>query len=254
MPIISTRTGAQLQYEERSSQHPYPLIALHGLLGTAKIDLEPVLDALGVQYHVYAPTLRGYGESEPKPRTFPPDFYERDAEDVLAFMDALDIVQAHIIGYSDGGEVALLAAAKQPGRFASVATWGSMGIVPPELMPQADDLGAGIPGVGDLEQVAREVHGITDPEAVIAEWTESYSGIIQRGGELARAQADKLTMPVLIILGNADELAPLRYGQQLVDTLPNGQLKVFAGGGHALHHERPGELVEVMLTFFHAIK
>ena len=116
MPFVETSTGARLHYVERNpaNPHPIPVIAVHGMLGTAETHLGHVMNWLEAQgYRVIGPTMRGYGQSEPKPRDFPLRFYDRDAADVLAMMDALNIDRAHIIGYSDGGEIALMCAGLQ---------------------------------------------------------------------------------------------------------------------------------------------
>lgn len=246
MPFVETSTGARLHYEEQGTGEV--VVALHGLLGTARIDLGSVMDALSRDYRVIGLTLRGYGESQPKPRTFPPDFCQRDAADVLAALDALALDRVHIIGYSDGGEVALIAAAQQPERFQSVAVWGSIGVVPASLRPDPERLGS-IPGVEDLRRVAEQVHGIADPESVIAEWVTSYTHIIDSGGDLSLSQANRLTMPVLLMLGDSDDMAPLSDARTLAARLPHGRLEVF-GGGHAVHVEHPSALIAQLRAFW----
>lgn len=250
MPFAMLSTGATLQYEDVGQGEL--VLLLHGLLGTARVDLGEVIDALSANYRVLGITMRGYGASEPKPRSFPVDFYQRDAKDVLALMDALNIQQAHIGGYSDGGEVALLAATMQPERFKSVVVWGSIGVVPPELMPQNDNLGD-IPGVDDLVKVARSLHGIDSPELVIAEWINAFTTIIQRGGDLSVSQAHRLTMPTLLMLGDADLMAPKPYAESFVAQAPNAQLKLFPGG-HAVHKEHLTTFVHRLREFIESIK
>ncbi len=125
MPFAQLPTEAKLHYvDSGQAENRTPVILIHGLLGTAETEFPRVIEWLSKDYHVIAPTLRGYGKSTPKPRTFPHDFYQRDADDVVTLMDALQLEKAHIIGYSDGGEIALIAAGKHPDRFASVTTWG----------------------------------------------------------------------------------------------------------------------------------
>lgn len=245
MPFLSTATGAHLHYEDQGSGEV--VLALHGLLGTARIDLGDVMDALSQEYRVIGLTLRGYGESQPKPRTFPPDFYQRDAADVLAALDALALDRVHIIGYSDGGEVALLAAAQQPERFVSAAVWGSVGIVPAGLRPDPRHLGS-VPGIDDLQRVATQVHQITDPERAIREWVDAYTHIIDAGGDLSLSQAHRLTMPVLLMVGDSDDMAPISDAETLCARLPNGRLTVFPGG-HAVHHEHPTALIAHLRAF-----
>src|SRR5262249_16101366 len=118
MPFADISTGARLYYEDRGQGEP--IILVHGLVGSPAEHFPRVMDWLEPHYRVLGLTLRGYGHSTPKPRDFPLQFYHRDANDVLAFMDALNLQQSHILGYSDGGEVSLVAVGTQPERFKSV--------------------------------------------------------------------------------------------------------------------------------------
>jgi pimeloyl-ACP methyl ester carboxylesterase len=245
MPIASLSTGAILHYEDVGVGQP--LILLHGLLGTARVDLGDVIDRLSTDYRVLGVTMRGYGQSLPKPRAFPLDFYQQDAHDVLAFMDAVGLERAFIGGYSDGGEVALLAATMQPKRFPAVLTWGSIGVLPPELLPEPDNLGT-VPGVDDLVEVARSLHGIQDPQPVIKEWVQTFTTLIRQGGDLSLSQAQRLTMPVLLILGDNDPMAPLPYAENFVAHAPNAHLHVVFGG-HAVHQEHLEHLLTTVRDF-----
>ena len=68
-----------------------------GLLGRARDQLGASMDWLHERgFRVIGLTLRGYGDSLPKPRDFPDNFYHRDCCDLLAFMDALQIKRAHL--------------------------------------------------------------------------------------------------------------------------------------------------------------
>jgi valacyclovir hydrolase len=134
MPFAELLTGARLHYDDSGGDTP-PFILVHGMLGTAALHFPQVTDWLKPNYRVLGLSLRGYGQSTPKPRTFTPDFYHKDAADVLAFMDALNIPQAHLMGYSDGGETALIAAGTQPERFKSVIVWGCVGYFGPAMRP-----------------------------------------------------------------------------------------------------------------------
>jgi len=59
----------------------------------------------------------------------------------------------------------------------------------------------------------------------------------------------RLTMPVLVIAGNKDALAPLEPTQQFVDSLPNATARVFDGVGHLVHYERPESAAHAIEEF-----
>jgi valacyclovir hydrolase len=181
MPFADLSTGVRLHYEDAGAG--VPVIAVHGWLGTPRTDLGHVIDWLSASYRVIAPTLRGYGESRPPQRDFPNDFYYRDAGDVLALMDALEIERAHIMGYSDGGEVSLIAAGTQPGRFLSVTTWGSVGYFGPEMRPVAQRSTPATFLINDPDLMAR--HGITNAKAFVGQWIRAVVHMIDRGGDVS---------------------------------------------------------------------
>ena len=230
MPFADISTGARLDYEVVGSG--FPLIALHGRFGTARVDLGNVVDWLSVSYHVYGPSLRGYGESLPKPRDFPLDFYHRDARDVIAFMDALDIERAHLLGYSDGGETALIAAGLAPERFKSVAVWGAVGYFGPEIRPVVQ---SNYPATW-MDEATKQLHGISDPNPLVLQWVQALKFMIDSGGDVSLSLAPKITAPVLLMLGEQDRLNPEAYGQNLIAKTRNGRVVMFETG-HAIHNE-----------------
>lgn len=236
MPIIQTTTDASLHYDNlNATAGGTPVIAIHGLLGTARSQLGHVLDWLVSEgYHTIGLTLRGYGESGPKPRDFPYDFYHRDADDLLAFMDALDITQAHLLGYSDGGEVVLAAAGKAPERIATVAAWGAVGNFGPELRPAFQRTH---PGSAWITPEDLALHAIPDADAFTRAWVRSTTRMIDAGGDVSLSTAHRITAPCLIMLGRDDTLNPVDYAQKYLERTPDGYLDLF-DCGHPVHDQQ----------------
>jgi valacyclovir hydrolase len=230
MPFVETATGARLHYEDRGTGTP--IIALHGLLGTAQTQLPQVVEWLSARYRVLGPTLRGYGQSTPKPRDFPFDFYHRDARDVIAFMDSLGIAQAHLMGYSDGGETALVAAGLAPERFLSVIAWGAVGYYGPAMRQFAQRT---YPGTWITDE-DRRLHGIADPDAFALGWVTAVKHMIDAGGDVSLSLGQNMRMPLLIMLGERDYLNPPEHAQKLLERTPNGRLAMFKTA-HPIHDE-----------------
>jgi valacyclovir hydrolase len=232
MPHAEVLTGARLYYEDLGSGEP--LLLIHGLMDVPRVHYQPLLNWLSARYRVIAPSLRGYYESTPKPRDFPPDFYRRDALDVLALMDAIGLEQAHILGYSDGGEVALLAPGMMPARFQSVVAWGAVGYFGPGMHAAA---ARAYPGDW-IPESDRLLHGITDIDAIMRQWVESVQAIVDAGGDVSLSLAANITCPLLLLLGDRDRLNPAAYGQRLVDQTAAGRLVVVPDCGHSIHNEQ----------------
>lgn len=233
MPFADLPTGVRLHYEV-SAPAGETILLIHGMLGTPQLHFGPLTAWLsGAGYRVIAPTLRGYGLSTPKPRTFPLDFYQRDAADVLALMDMLNIERAHIMGYSDGGEVALLCAGTQPERFQSVAVWGAVGYFGPAMRAAAQRF---YPADWITEEEI-QLHEIPNPNAFILGWLRATKHLIDAGGDVSLSLADKITCPVLLMLGRQDRLNPEAYGQNFIQLTQHGRLEMF-DCGHAVHDEQ----------------
>ena len=88
----------------------YPLILLHGN-GEDHTCFAKQMDAFAQEYHVYAIDTRGHGQT---PRGDQPFTIRQFADDLAGFMDAHRIRRAHILGFSDGGNIAMLFAMKYP--------------------------------------------------------------------------------------------------------------------------------------------
>jgi valacyclovir hydrolase len=246
MPFAAVATGAHLYYEDIGDG--IPLIFIHGLMDVPRVHHPDLLAWLGSSYHVIAPSLRGYGQSMPKPRDFPPGFYRRDADDVLALLDALKIKQAHLLGYSDGGEVALLAAGLAPERFYSVVAWGAVGYFGPDMHAEAE---RAYPGDW-IPEADRALHGITDIDPIMRQWVDSVQAMVAAGGDVSLGVADRIACPLLLLLGARDRLNPATYGQNFVDRTAQGRLVVIPDCGHAVHKEQPNAFQQTVGDFLRA--
>lgn len=89
-----------------------PLILLHGN-GESCDYFSNQMDVFSQLYHVYALDTRGHGKT---PRGEQPFTIKQFAEDLLGFMDAHHIDSAHLLGFSDGGNIAMRFAIGHPDR------------------------------------------------------------------------------------------------------------------------------------------
>ena len=98
----------QLHYHENGQG--FPLILLHGN-GESSAYFQNQLPAFGEYFRVIALDTRGHGGS---PRGTAPFSLEQFAEDLHSFMEEMGIRRAHILGFSDGANIALLFALRYP--------------------------------------------------------------------------------------------------------------------------------------------
>ena len=106
----------ELFYQSHGSG--FPLIVLHGLFGSSD-NWQPVAKRLGVQFEVLAVDLRNHGRSPHSEEMS----YAVMAEDVREFMAQRGFPQAHVLGHSLGGKVAMefaLRGGRNERRYSSV--------------------------------------------------------------------------------------------------------------------------------------
>ena len=99
-----------MYYQEQGAGAPLLLLHGNGEDGTYFVHQ---MDAFAQHYRVIAVDTRGHGRS---PRGTAPFTIRQFAEDLLDFMDALHLEKAHILGFSDGGNIALTFALRHPER------------------------------------------------------------------------------------------------------------------------------------------
>ena len=128
--------GATLHYTERGSGSP--LILLHGGLGAGS-EWELIGARLAERFRVITPDSRGHGRSS-NPAGFLS--YSLLADDVAALTVALELGSPTVVGWSDGGQVALELAVRHPGAARALIVGGAFpefaGIEVPTLVLAAD--------------------------------------------------------------------------------------------------------------------
>jgi valacyclovir hydrolase len=232
MPVVEVN-GATIDYGDTGSGDKPAVVLIHGWLGTWDHEFGPEIEWLRPYYRVLAPTRRGYGRSGPKPRTYTRDFYRRDAEDIAAWLDALGVQRAHIVGYSDGGEIAILLPIIRPDLVKSVAAWGAVGFFTPDLREHVQQVWPPT-WVGEEK---RALHGPQYIDQMVLSWINAMKQIIDSGGNISLEEADQITCPFLLMLGREDTLNPEPLGRKLVERTANGRLVMF-DGGHPVHREQ----------------
>ena len=245
MPEI-TLADTMLHYEEAGEGEP--LLLLHGGLGTALLHFRREIPFFAERYRVIAPDLRGYGRSSP-PREFPPDFYQRDAADMAALLEALGAHPAHVLGWSDGAIVALTLAATRRDLVRSLAVWGGESRLLEEeraAWPALADTSTWPPRA--LERFV-EAQGPLNYPGIFQRMLDGYNAVLDAGGEIIFSRLGEIRCPVLILHGEQDDVVPVKQAYTLKAGMPHAELHVFPDAGHLLHREREGELRALVMEF-----
>lgn len=111
--------SSDLYYEEFG--YGFPLILLHGN-GEDHMYFKYQIEYFSREYRVIAIDTRGHGRS---PRGDGEFTLSRFADDLYMFMTAHGIEKAHILGFSDGGNIALIFALRHPDMVESLILNGA---------------------------------------------------------------------------------------------------------------------------------
>ncbi|UYM06823.1 alpha/beta fold hydrolase [Solicola gregarius] len=203
-------------------------------------------------FRVVAADLPGSGRSHPQPRAYPATFYRDDARTFLDLLDHLAIDAAHVVGFSDGGEVGLVMAGLAPDRIRSVVAWGAAGYLEP-----TPETSAGLSRLIDdppesllpLAAYLAEAYGADHARTMAANWSAALAEIAAAGGSISRDLADRVTSPALLITGSDDPFCPPRVVRETVGALPRGEFIEVEGGGHPLHLSHTDWLHAVVLDW-----
>jgi pimeloyl-ACP methyl ester carboxylesterase len=259
---IALSTGVTLEYAEHGLASGMPVICLHGVTDSWR-SFESLFVRLPPAIRALALTQRGHGRSSKPAKGYT---YTDFSEDVRAFMDALHLPTAVIVGHSMGSLVAQRLAADHPERVAGLVLLGAprtlhRSAVIQEFWDSAlstleDPVDPAMVRDFQVSTLAREV----PPELlemVVEEslqvpahvWRETFRGFLETpdfSAELARVRA-----PALIAWGDRDTYAPAADQEALRAAVRGARLIVYKGAGHAFHWEDPVRVAHDLVAFLY---
>lgn len=201
----------RLNYTERGFGEP--LIFLHGN-GESLEYFEKQIEYFWSDYHVIAIDTRGHGKS---PRGEQPFTIRQFAEDLKKFMDGHKIERAHILGFSDGGNIALCFALKYPERVNKLILNGanlySSGVKSSVQMPII------------AEYKIASLFAKKDPKALK---NAEMLGLMVNDPNIEPAELHHLQIPTLVIAGTKDMIKE-KHTHLIFESLPNADLVLIEG-------------------------
>lgn len=179
------------------------LLLIHGN-GEDHTIFDAAADVLAQRYYVIMPDSRGHGASQPVKRYS----YREMAKDMAALLEALDVHEAAVFGFSDGGIVALMMAMDHPQRVSRIVAAGA----------NAHPLGV-------------EMSCLRD---VVKEWIKTRDGklwLMMTQPMMTRRQLSKIKLPVRIVAGEHDLIRPT-HTRAIAKAIPGAQLHIVPGEDH----------------------
>jgi len=255
------------------------LLLLHGV-GDSAETWRWTMPALARHYRVYAPSMPGFGQSAVPEADYTPAFFAAFA---AAFLDALAIERAAVVGNSLGGLAALRLALAAPDRVSALGLVDSAGLGR-ELSLALRILT--VPGLGRLATLwHRTALGarmwalnvtallLAHPRRAPTPWREQLYHMARRPGyleatvasvrggstlvgqrrrEILRDALPQLTMPTLIVWGEHDRIVPVKHARAAAARLPGSKLVVLPDCGHLPHVDAPDRFAAIVTDFLQA--
>ncbi|XP_036042770.1 valacyclovir hydrolase [Onychomys torridus] len=228
--------GVHLHYQ-RTGEGDHAVLLLPGMLGSGSTDFAPQLQSLNKKrFTVVAWDPRGYGQSRPPDRDFPRDFFERDAKDAVDLMKVLQFKQVSLLGWSDGGITALIAAAKYPAYIRKMVIWGANAYVTEEDIR----IYQGIRDVSKWSEKARKpleaLYGYDYFAKTCEKWVDGINQFKHLpDGNICRHLLPLVQCPTLIVHGEKDPLVPRFHADFIHEHVKGSRLHLMPEGKHNLH-------------------
>ena len=257
MPFLSTPRG-RFFYRQAAGDQPV-LVFRHGNLGTS-LWWRPVLDLLPKGWHGLAFDAIGYGHSDRTERLdrFSPAAL---ALDLAVCLERLDVASCHLVAHSSATPVAVEFALAYPGRTATLVVVGPVPVSGVSTPAEAYPLLERLPQDHNLLSQALHASAPTlDPASVEFQHYVADAGSIDGMTLVANARSldawaprerlRQLTLPVLLMRGEADLMVSDEEAQQTLLAIPGANnLEILAGAGHSPMVERPQAFAEVLVRF-----
>lgn len=225
------------------------LVLVHGA-GESHLHWPPGLRRLeGTD--VYALDLPGHGRSGGRGR----DSIAAYRDLLAAFLDALGLERAVLVGHSMGGAIVLSFALNRPNQLEGmvlVSSGARLKVLPAILDGILSDFDS------TVELICSYAYG---PEAskelmeTRLEWMKKVHPEALHGDFAACDAFDmmgrlgEIQLPTLAICGTEDKLTPPKYSAYLRDHIPGAQLVLVEEGGHMVMLEQPEEVERAVAKF-----
>jgi pimeloyl-ACP methyl ester carboxylesterase len=219
------------------------LILLHSG-GGSTAEWETCMPLFSSEYTAISYDRRGYGRSE-LPRDFAGDYFHEDVEDLHSLLGHLDVDEkVYLCGFSDGGTVAMLYAARHPERTAALVCEGAHAYVEERTIEGLRAVRA------EYEGRARKKGRLQD-HAVQSQlaWFQRWLSPGFRDWNIMNSLS-RIACPTLVVQGVEDRFATADQAEAIAGAISHSDLWVVEGAGHRVHERFPEEFTRRVKDFF----
>lgn len=210
----------------------FPLILLHGN-GEDVSYFEHQMEPFAKHFRVIAVDTRGHGRT---PRGEAPFTIRQFAEDLLGFMDRLGIGKAHILGFSDGGNIAMVFAMAYPERIGKLVLDG------------ANLEASGVKAKIQIPiEIGYRIASLFAKKKPGARKKAELLGLMVNDPHVKPVELAKIQCPTLVVAGD-DDMIKDEHTRLIASAIPGAQLSILPGS-HFVANENPKAFNEAVLRF-----
>ncbi len=225
----------KLYYQEKGKG--YPFIFLHGN-GENHEYFKNQIEYFSNDYRVIAIDTRGHGNS---PRGTAPFTIAQFADDLYAFMNDHNIEQANILGFSDGGNIAMLFAMKYPDRVHKL------------ILNGANLYSAGVKSSVQIPIIiGYHIASLFAKKSREAKANAEMLGLMVNEPNLRESDLEKIECKTLVIAGTRDMIKQ-KHTEAIHAGIKNSEM-ILLKGDHFIANKRPKEFNQAVQEFLTAAK
>jgi len=227
----------EIFYTDHGPQNDYtPMVLLHGNGGNSSAFFY-VVEHFTKTRRVITVDSRGHGRT---PKGNAPFTLAQFAEDLREFLDKMELKKVILVGYSDGGNIAMIFALKYPQYLSGMVLNGS------NMFPEGLEK-------KDLTWIKKTYKKATKrlkrhPEDEKARETADLMRLMTDEPKIAPEQLSAITVPTLVLVGSHDVIRP-DHSRLIADSFPNGSLTVVKGG-HGIVKSNSADYNSAIEEFF----
>ena len=243
--------GLKMYYEVHGAERRDvpPLVLLHGGGSTIETSFGAVLPQLARVRRVIAFEQQGHGRTADVDRPFS---FEQSAEDAAALLRHLQVSQADLWGYSNGGNVAMQVAVRHPALVRRLVIMSSMSRNDGLIAGFHDSLKGATPDnmPAELREAYRK--NSPHPEALPQFVTKCVTRMLEFR-DWPDSMLRGIAAPALVLVGDADVVRP-EHAVEMFRLLPAGQLAILPATDHMQILRRTDLLLPLVSTFLDAAR
>jgi len=257
-----TVNKVSIEYIEMGGASKPTIIFVHGF-PFHKYMWQGQMNFLKEKYHVIAYDVRGHGNSELGEEKLSIDLF---GEDLIGFMNALNLDKVVLCGLSMGGYITLNVLSKHQDRFIGAILCDTTCTADsPESLEKRGKTIERVKAEGLLNYAEESLKNLFSSESLkdhleivedirttiintpVETITKTLSALAHRRETCS--QLAQIKIPVLVLLGEKDAITPIATARFLDDNLPNSTLHLIPDAGHLSNLENPDKFNEHLVDF-----